>query len=149
MPRSLTHGARNALKPHVAASNQRGFFGRHGDGMLFGSDATRVPDEEAGKIQPSRFISKFLLSLCPKLFGRAPIHVTHEWSGTVSYTPDEFPVVGLMDDKRQYIIGGMAGSGTGVSFNAARHVAGLILRIEQPNYYPEKYFSPKRFLSGP
>ncbi|MSO21732.1 MAG: FAD-binding oxidoreductase [Acidobacteria bacterium] len=140
-------GAKNQLKPHVAASTARGFFGRHGDGMLFGSDATRVPDQEAGIIQPSRFITKFLLGLVPPLFGRSRIHMTHEWSGTVSYTPDEYPIVGLMDKKRQYIIAGMAGSGTGVSFNGAHHVVGLILGLDQVDYYPERYFSPNRFTA--
>lgn len=140
-------GAKNQLKPHVAASTVRGFFGRHGNGMLFGSDATRVRDEEAGVIQPSRFITKFLLGMAPQLFGRARIHVTNEWSGTVSYTPDEYPIVDLMDDKRQYIIAGMAGSGTGVSFNAAHHVVGRILGLDQVDYYPAKYFSAKRFAT--
>ena len=141
-------GVQNRLRPHVAASTPLGFFGRHDNGMLFGSDATRVPDEDAGKIQPSRFITKFLLGLAPQLFGRSRIHVTNEWSGTVSYTPDEYPIVGLMDEKRQYLIAGMAGSGTGVSFNAAHHVVGAILQLEQTNFYPEKYFSPRRFLSS-
>jgi glycine/D-amino acid oxidase-like deaminating enzyme len=139
-------GVHNNLKPHVAASGPRGFYGRHGNGMLFGSDQTRVRDEEAGRIQPSRFITKFVLSQAPKLFGRSLIHMTHEWSGTVSFTPDEYPVVGLMDRKRQYIIGGMAGSGTGVSFNAAHHVIGLILNLDQTDYYPAAYFSPQRFF---
>jgi hypothetical protein len=89
---------------------------------MVGSDATRVPDHEAGRIQPSRFITKFLLGELRRYFGPSRYHVTHEWSGTVSYTPDEYPIVGVMDGHRQYIIGGMAGSGTGVSFNAARCV---------------------------
>jgi hypothetical protein len=33
------------------------------------------------------------------------------------------------------------------TFNTARHVVCLILGLEQPDYYPEQYFSPKRFLS--
>ena len=75
------------------------------------------------------------------------VEVAHEWSGTVSYTPDEFPIVGLMDGKRMYMVGGMAGSGSGVSFNGARHVVQKILGIEGPDYYPEEYFSPKRFMT--
>lgn len=73
--------------------------------------------------------------------------VTHEWSGTVSYTPDEYPIVGLMDGHRQYIIGGMAGSGTGVSFNAARCVVNRILGFtDEPDDYPPEYFAPTRLL---
>jgi glycine/D-amino acid oxidase-like deaminating enzyme len=74
------------------------------------------------------------------------IQVTHEWSGTVGMTPDEFPLIGLQDDKRLYIVGGMAGSGSGVSFLATQFVIFKILNIDGPDYYPEKYFSPRRFF---
>lgn len=133
------------MKGGVGISSDRAFFGRHGKGILFGSDATRVPDKEAGRNQPSRFITRFLLTELKPLFGVNRVHVSNEWSGTVSYTPDEFPLVGLMDGKRMYMVGGMAGSGSGVSFNGARHVVQKILGIEGPDYYPEKYFSPARF----
>ena len=136
------------MKPCVGISGHRGFFGRHGDGVLFGSDATRVPDREAGRNQPSRFITKFLLAEMRQLFEVRRLVVSHEWSGTVSYTPDQYPVVGLMDGKRLYMVGGMAGSGSGVSFNGGRHVVGKIVGLAGPDYYPEKYFSPRRFLDG-
>jgi hypothetical protein len=51
--------------------------------------------------------------------------------------PDEFPIVGQMDGKRQYIIGGMAGWGTAVSFNAGRCIVNRILGItSEPEDYP-------------
>ncbi len=133
------------MKGGVGISGDRAFFGRHGDGIIFGSDATRVPDHEAGRNQPSRFITRFLLTELKPLFDVRRVHVSNEWSGTVSYTPDEFPLVGLMDGKRMYIVAGMAGSGSGVSFNAARHVVQKILSLDGPDDYPEKYFSPERF----
>jgi glycine/D-amino acid oxidase-like deaminating enzyme len=135
------------MKAEVGISGHRGFFGRHGEGVLFGSDATRVPDREAGRNQPSRFISKFLLSEMKELFDVRRLLVSNEWSGTVSYTPDQYPVVGLMDQKRLYMVGGMAGSGSGVAFNGGRHVVYKILGLEGLDYYPEKYFSPRRFLN--
>ena len=49
------------MQPHVGISGTRAFFGRHEGRVMIGSDATRVPDREAGRIQPSRFITKFLL----------------------------------------------------------------------------------------
>lgn len=140
-------GGPPAMKPHVGISGHQGFFGRYGSSVMVGSDATRVPDGEAGRIQPSRFITKFLIGEMREGFGPSRYHVTNEWSGTVSYTPDEYPVVGLMDGKSQYIIAGMAGSGTGVSFNAGRCVVNRILgnREEENDYAPE-YFSPTRLL---
>ena len=72
--------------------------------------------------------------------------MTHEWSGTPGFTVDEYPVVGRLDGKRQYIIGGMCGSGTAVSFNGARHVVQQILELDGPDDYPEAYFAPTRLL---
>jgi glycine/D-amino acid oxidase-like deaminating enzyme len=136
-----------AMQPQVGISGTRGFFGKHGDTVMVGSDATRVPDHEAGRIQPSRFITKFLLGEMRLYFGPSRYHITHEWSGTVGYTPDEYPIVGLMDGHRQYIIGGMAGSGTGVSFNAARCIVNRILSLtDEPDDYPPEYFAPTRLL---
>jgi hypothetical protein len=52
-----------------------------------------------------------------------------------------------MDEKRLYMVGGMAGSGSGVAFNGGRHVVAKILGLDGPDHYPEKYFSPRRFLN--
>ncbi len=140
-------GGPEALRPHVGISGTRGFFGRHGVRVMAGSDATRIPDREAGRIQPSRFITKFLLGEMKRYFGDSRYQVTHEWSGTVSYTPDEFPIVGSIDGKRQHIVAGMAGSGTAVSFNAGRCIVNRILdRTDEPDDYPPEYFSPMRLL---
>ena len=135
------------MKPHVGISNSRAFFGRHGSETLVGSDATRVPDHEAGRIQPSRFLTHFVCTELQRAFGRATYTITHEWSGTVTYTPDEYPVVGVFDGKRQYILGGMAGSGTAISFNGGRCIANRILGdASEPDDYPDAYFSPLRLL---
>ena len=74
------------------------------------------------------------------------MHVTHEWSCTAGSTDDEFPIVGLLDGKRQYIIAGMCGSGSAVHFNAARHVVQSILGLDGPDDYPVEYFAPSRVL---
>ncbi|MEX1231459.1 MAG: FAD-binding oxidoreductase [Planctomycetaceae bacterium] len=141
------NGGPENIKPHVGISGTRGFFAKHGDAVLIGSDATRVPDREAGIIQPSRFITKFLLGEMQTYYGPYRYHITNEWSGTVSFTPDEFPIVGVMDGHRQYIIAGMAGSGTAVSFNGGRCVVNRILgRTGELDDYPEEYFSPTRLL---
>ena len=137
------------MKPRVGISSDRAFHGRHGNGVLFGSDSTRVPDNQAGVNSPSRFITNFVLTELESRFDVKRMHVSHEWSGTVSFTPDEFPIVGLMDGKRMYMIGGLAGSGSGVSFNAGRHIVQQIRGIREPDFYPEKYFSPERFRKRP
>ena len=144
---AVGRGGPENMKPHMAISGERGFWGRHEGHTLIGSDATPVPDSEAGRIQPSRFITKFLCGELLNHFGPYHLHVTHEWSGTVGFTPDEYPIVGVMDGKRQYIIAGMAGSGTGVSFNAARWTCDKILGSQGPDDYPAEYFSPTRILS--
>ena len=88
------------MKPHVGISNSRAFFGRHGNLTMVGSDATRVPDREAGRNQPSRFLTKYVCAEMERLFGASECRITHEWSGTVSYTPDEYPLVGIFDGNR-------------------------------------------------
>ena len=75
------------------------------------------------------------------------MHLTNEWCGTVSYTPDEFPIVGCFDGRGQYVIAGMAGSGSAVSFNAARCICDRILgNNDQQDDYPPAYFAPTRLL---
>ena len=116
---AIGDGGPAGIKPHMGISNSRAFFGKHGSKVMVGSDATRVPDHEAGRVQPSRFLTKYICGEMENAFGTSQYHVTNEWSGTVAYTPDEYPIVGLIDGKRQHIIGGMAGSGTAVGFNGA------------------------------
>jgi hypothetical protein len=108
---------------------------------------TRVPDGEAGVNQPSRFITAFVLGELRRYFGLSRVRVTNEWSGAVNYTPDEFPIVGVMDGHRQYIIAGMAGSGTAVSFNGGRCIVNRIERTAEADDYPAEYFSPTRLLN--
>ena len=135
------------MKPRVGISGSRAFFGRHGNEIMIGSDATRVPDHEAGRIQPSRFLTHYLCTELQNAFGRAPYTITNEWSGTVTYTPDEYPVVGVFDGKRQYILGGMAGSGTAMSLNGGRCIVNRILGdTSEPDDYPDSYFSPMRLI---
>ena len=140
-------GGPETIRPHVGISGTRAFFARHDEAILVGSDATRIPDHEAGRNQPSRFVTKFVLGEMARYYGPYACEITNEWSGTVSYTPDEYPIVGVMDGHRQYIIAGMAGSGTAVSFNGARCVVNRILgRADEPDDYPEEYFGPTRLL---
>jgi glycine/D-amino acid oxidase-like deaminating enzyme len=145
---AFAKGGPLSMQSHIGYSCKRGFFGRisHPSGVLFGSDETHLAYSEAGSNRPSRFITKFLIGEIHKYFGRSPFYVTHEWSSTAGFTADQFPVVGVLDGKRQYIIGGMCGSGTGVSFNAARHVVQQILDLDGPDDYPIQYFSPTRLL---
>jgi glycine/D-amino acid oxidase-like deaminating enzyme len=79
-------------------------------------------------------------------FGPYKCKITHEWTGAVGFTEDQYPIVGLMDEKRQYIIAGMAGSGSAVSFNAARCICNRILGKCEDDDYPEEYFSPIRLI---
>ncbi len=137
----------------IALSGKRSFFGRHPfknrpRGLLVGSDATRVKNHQAGRNAPSRFITSFSLAEVWRYYDPAPVTVTHEWSGTPGFTTDEYPVVGRLDGRDMWIIGGMCGSGTAVSFNGARHVVTRVLGLEDDrDDYPEAYFAPTRLLN--
>jgi len=136
-----------SMKKHVGISGSWFFAGRYGQRVLFGSGGSRVRDEEAGRNRPSRFLTKFGAGEMLRHFGPYELEMTNEWSGTVGYTPDEYPIVGTIDDKRQYIIAGMCGSGSGVSFNAARCLVNRILRLtNERDDYPTEYFAPSRLL---
>lgn len=125
------------------------FFGGRRDQTLFvGSDSTRVPDRLAGCNKPCRFLTKFAFSEYKRVYGPFAWRLTNEWSGTVGYTPDEYPLIGRLDNQGKYMIGGMAGSGSGVAFNAARCIVNRILgNTTEPDDYPEAYFSPTRLLN--
>lgn len=125
------------------------YFGTRRDNVLFmGSDSTHLPDKLAGNNNPSRFLTKFAFSEYLRVYGPFNFTLTNEWSGTTGYTPDEFPIVGSVDNRGKYVIAGMTGSGSGVAFNAARCIVNRILNItDEPDDYPEEYFSPSRLLS--
>lgn len=139
-------GGPQTMKPHVGIQSKLGFFSIVENGVLFGSDGTRIPYRNAGINNPSRFITKALIAEMLLLFGRNRATVKREWSCTAGFTDDEFPIVGIFDNKRQYIIGGMCGSGSSVHFNGARHVVHQILGLDGPDDYPSEYFSPTRVI---
>ena len=140
-------GGPDAMKPHVGISASWFFAGRYGRRVLFASGGSRLPDQQAGRNRPSRFLTRFVASEMKRCFGPYRLHMTNEWSGTVGYSPDEYPIVGSIDGQGHYIIGGMCGSGSGVSFNAGRCIVNRILDItDEPDDYPEAYFAPSRLL---
>ena len=136
------------MKPHIGISGLWFFAGRYGPRVLFGSGGSRVPDHEAGRNQPSRFLTKFAASEMKRSYGPYRLHMTHEWSGTVGYTPDEYPIVGSIDGKGKYVIAGMCGSGSSVSFNGGRCIANRILALtDEADDYPPAYFAPSRLMA--
>lgn len=135
-----------SLKPNIPFSGSSFFCVRHENGVLFGSDETPIPDAVVGRNMPSRFITAFVIAQLRAKFGSFPLRVTNEWAGSVGFTPDEYPIVGSIDEKRHYLIAGMSGSGTAVSFNAGRCVCGRILGQTTDDDYPVEYFSPSRLL---
>jgi glycine/D-amino acid oxidase-like deaminating enzyme len=141
-------GGPAAMKPHIGISGNWWFCGRYDQRVLFGSGGSRLPDREAGRNRPSRYLTKFVAAQLAQAYGPFQLHLKNEWSGTVGYTADEYPVVGLVDGQGQYVIAGMCGSGSGVSFNAARCICNRILNITgEADHYPEAYFAPSRLLS--
>ncbi len=140
-------GAPSGLPSDITVGGKLFYGTRRKDKVLIGSDSTRVPDRLAGQYRPSRFLTRFALSELQRLFGAFGWHLTHEWAGTVSYTPDGYPLIGPLDEYGKYMIGGMAGSGSGIAFNAARCIVNRILNLtKEPDDYPEEYFAPSRLL---
>jgi glycine/D-amino acid oxidase-like deaminating enzyme len=139
-------GGPPAMKGDTGISAKWFFTGRYASRVLFGSGGARLPDHEAGCNRPSRFLSKFVAGELLRYFGPYKLHMTNEWSGTVGYTPDEYPIVGLIDGNGYYVIAGMCGSGSAVSFNAGRCIVGRILGTDNDDDYPESFFAPSRLL---
>ena len=136
-----------SMKPHIGISGSWYFAGRYGNEVLWGSGGSRVPDREAGRNKPSRFLTRYAAAEMRKHFGPYELDLDNEWSGTVGYTPDEYPIVGSIDGKGRWIVAGMCGSGSGVSFNGARCIVNRILGLDdEPDDYPEEYFAPSRLL---
>jgi glycine/D-amino acid oxidase-like deaminating enzyme len=135
-----------SVKPNVPFSGSTFFCLRHRNGILFGSDETPIPNAVVGRNMPSRFITAFVAAQLRMKFGPFPLRVTNEWAGSVGFTPDEYPLVGLIDGKRHYLVAGMSGSGTAVSFNAGRCLCGRILGQTHDDDYPPEYFAPSRLL---
>ena len=143
---AFAEGGPSAMKEHVAMGGPNSWFGKHPDGVILGTGGIHLDYTQAGRISPSRFLTDYIIVEIQHIFGHSPMHVFREWSCTAGFTDDEYPIVGLLDGKRQYIIAGMCGSGSGVHFNGARHVVDRILGIEGPDDYPDQFFSPKRVL---
>jgi glycine/D-amino acid oxidase-like deaminating enzyme len=142
------NGGPAEAKPHVGISGIWWFCGRYGRRLIFGSGGAVVPDEEAGRNKPSRFLSRFVANQVLESYGPYQMRIGNEWSGTVGYTPDGYPIVGCIDGHGQYIVAGMSGSGSGVSFNGTRCICNRILGLtDEPDHYPEEYFAPSRLLS--
>ena len=140
-------GGPASMTPQIGVSGPLGWFSRVASGgLVFGSDHTPVKNHQAGSNEPSRFITRYESAAICKHWDPGPLHVTHEWTGTTSTTPDKYPVVGLLDRHGLYMLGGFAGAGSAVSFNAGQTIVNQILgRPCEPNYHPEEYFSPFRF----
>jgi glycine/D-amino acid oxidase-like deaminating enzyme len=140
-------GGPATMKPGVGVSGPLGWFARlAAGGFVFGSDDTEVAPRQAGRVEPSRFITRYRSTTVGENWEPAPLRVTHEWTGTTSTTPDKYPVIGRLDEHELYIIGGFAGAGSAASFNAGLTIANTILgRPCEPEYHPQEYFSPWRF----
>lgn len=140
-------GGPATMKPHIGVSGSWYFAGRYGRRVLFGSGGSRLPDAQAGRNRPSRFLTRFAAAGMKEHFGPYQLELTNEWSGTVGYTPDEYPIVGSVDGLGSWIIAGMCGSGSGVSFNAAGCLVNRILQLDdEQDDYPPEYFAPSRLL---
>ena len=135
------------MEPGVGISGYLGWYSRIASGgMVLGSDHTPVANREAGRNMPSRFITRYTAAAMARHWDPEPMRITNEWTGTTSTTPDKFPVVGLLDGRGLYMLGGFAGAGSAVSFNAGETIVRRMLgQVCDPEHHPEEFFSPLRF----
>ncbi len=124
-----------------------GFFSKISQGgSVFGTDQSPIKPHQAGRSEPSRFLTKLMCAEMTRIWGSTAMRITHEWTGSVGVAPDWFPVVGPMDDRRLYILSSFCGAGSAVSFNAGQHIVFQILGKDcDPEYHPQEFFSPMRF----
>ena len=140
-------GGPSSMEPRVGISGYLGWYVRAASGgIVFGSDHTPVAPSRAGRSRPSRFITRYTAAAMEKHWDPEPMRVTREWTGTTAQSPDKFPLVGLLDGHGLYMLGGFAGAGSAVSFNAGETLVRRMLgKPCDPEYHPEEYFSPLRF----
>ncbi len=140
-------GGPTSMEPGVGISGYLGWYARIASGgMVLGSDHTPVANREAGRNMPSRFITRYTAAAMARHWDPEPMRITNEWTGTTSTTPDKFPVVGLLDGRGLYMLGGFAGAGSAVSFNAGETIVRRMLgQVCDPEHHPEEFFSPLRF----
>ena len=140
-------GGPPSMAPRVGISGYLGWYVKVASGgIVFGSDHTPVAPSLAGKTRPSRFITRYTAADMEKHWDPEPMRVTREWTGTTAQSPDKFPLVGLLDGRGLYMLGGFAGAGSAVSFNAGETLVRRMLGKQcDPDYHPEEFFSPLRF----
>jgi glycine/D-amino acid oxidase-like deaminating enzyme len=95
--------------------------------------------------RPSRLITMSAAAEVLRLWGPAPFTVYHEWTGSVALSPDNYPVIGRLDDHRAWICGAYAGAGSTCSFFGAQRVVNAILDQEDEADAVADFFSPARF----
>jgi gamma-glutamylputrescine oxidase len=108
-----------------------------------------TPTQEVGTdddtvIEPtvSQGLREFLSKHFPKLAG---VHVEHEWTGIMGFTPDRAPLIGpVPGSPGEYLAAGFHGHGMPMTFYAAKAVAEMIARREPEVFVPEA-FLPARF----
>lgn len=80
----------------------------------------------------------------PELVGRPP---SAEWSGTMAFTPDQLPAIGIL---RPGVVVAAGYNGYGGTFTTAAGLAAFQMARDgsAPEWVPEDVFSPRRFASA-
>ncbi|MCJ8328375.1 MAG: FAD-binding oxidoreductase [Lentisphaeria bacterium] len=140
-------GGPETMKTGVGVTGPLGWFGRlPSGGIIFGSDNTPVTADQLGHTKASRILTRIRLAKICRVWGQAPIKLTHEWSGVTSDTPDKYPVVGSLDGHHLYMLGGFAGAGSACSFIAGETIMKYLLdKEDEVIHHPQEFFSPFRF----
>ena len=128
-----------------ASSGPYAWFHPRENGFAFGSDTSPIELHEVPFNRPSRLITMSAAAEVLRLWGLAPFTVHHEWTGSVALSPDNYPVIGRLDDHGAWICGAYAGAGSTCSFFGAQRVVNAILDQEDEADAVPDFFSPARF----
>jgi glycine/D-amino acid oxidase-like deaminating enzyme len=129
-----------------ASSGPYAWFHPRERGFAFGSDTTPIQLDEVPFNKPSRLITYSAAAEVLRLWGPTPFTVYHEWTGSVALSPDNYPVIGRLDDHGAWICGAYAGAGSTCSFRGALRVVNAILgHDDESEAFPDMFFSPARF----
>jgi gamma-glutamylputrescine oxidase len=114
-------------RPVYAEWGQRYWRQRNDGAVLAGGFRNRAPGDEVGyDVMATDVVQRHLDAQLRRLRVGAP--VTHRWAGTMGFTEDGLPLVGLAPIARHvFVCGGYTGHGMGFAVNAAAALVGHML----------------------
>jgi glycine/D-amino acid oxidase-like deaminating enzyme len=124
---ATAHDTALVSRPVYAEWGHRYWRQRDDGTVLIGGFRNRAAGDEVGyDAMPTDAVQTHLDAQLRRLGVGAP--VTHRWAGTMGFTADGLPLVGLAPTARHvFVCGGYTGHGMGFAVNAAAALVGSML----------------------